>query len=135
MPSKTDPDAGHPLPGATILLVDDELAVRRMLVDLLRTRGFRVAEAGDATAAFQLAAAWAPAGPRLLITDLRLPGASGLELAGQLRKSYPEMGVVFMSGFAEDLMADPAGIGPRCRILEKPFRTTRLIELVSQLLA
>lgn len=121
--------------GATILLVDDESAVRGMLVDLLRGRGYRVLEAGDATDAARVAAECGPAGPDLLVTDLRLPGASGLDLAGRLRQEYPGLGVIFISGFAGDLLDDPSRAGPRSRILEKPFRTARLIELITELLA
>lgn len=121
--------------GATILLVDDEPAVRRMLVDLLSARGYRVLEAGDATGAERVAAECGPTGPDLLVTDLRLPGASGLDLATRLRQEYPGLGVIFISGFAGDLLADPSRTGPRSRILEKPFRTARLIELIAELLA
>lgn len=133
-PSST-PEEPAQAAGATLLLVEDEAAVRRMLVDLLSARGFRVLDAADAETALVRASDCAPAGPRVLVTDLRLPGLSGLELAGRLQAQYPGLAVVFMSGFADDILSDTSRLGFACHILEKPFRTARLVELVTELLA
>lgn len=135
MNSSSTPEEPAPAAGATLLLVEDEAAVRRMLVDLLSGRGFRVLDAADAETALLRADDCAPAGLRLLVTDLRLPGMSGLELAGRLRARFPGLEVIFMSGFADDILSEHSRPGFACHMLEKPFRTARLVELVTELLA
>ena len=116
----------------TILLVDDEPSVRQMLRDVLTGSGYRVLEASDGESALAVAAS-EPA-IELLITDVRLPGVDGLTLAERLCDGRPELKVIFMSGYSEDILTDPARLGPGRRVLEKPFRTARLIEMLGSLL-
>jgi DNA-binding response OmpR family regulator len=84
----------------TVLVVDDEDDVRRLLVDVLRIGPFRVLEARDSDQALKLANA--QASPiELLVTDIVMPGLSGMELADELRGPTPSLKVLFMSGYAE----------------------------------
>jgi PAS domain S-box-containing protein len=84
----------------TVLVVDDEDDVRRLLVDVLRIGPFRVLEARDSDQALKLANA--QASPiELLVTDIVMPGLSGMELADELRVKNPSLKVLFMSGYAE----------------------------------
>jgi two-component system, cell cycle sensor histidine kinase and response regulator CckA len=84
----------------TVLVVDDEDDVRRLLVDVLKIGPFRVLEARDSAQALKLAEA--QSSPiELLVTDIVMPGLSGMELADQLRVGNPALKVLFMSGYAE----------------------------------
>jgi CheY-like chemotaxis protein len=83
-----------------VLVVDDEDDVRKLLIDVLRIGSFRVIEARDGEQALKLAAA--QSGPiALLVTDIVMPGLSGMELADALRERNPALKVLFMSGYAE----------------------------------
>ncbi|MFN7924895.1 MAG: response regulator [Bryobacteraceae bacterium] len=83
-------------PQPAILVVDDNLQVRRYVVQLLTEASFRCMEAEDATAAL---AAVASTPIALLVSDVRLQGASGVELARQARSLQPSLPVLLMSGY------------------------------------
>ena len=110
----------------TILLVEDELSVRRSLCQCLRVFGYRVLEAGTAKEALAL---W-PVHRQdiaLLFTDMVMPeGDTGLELAEQLRKQKPDLKVIISSGYSSE-MAD-RGLPPQHGIvyLPKPFKARSL---------
>jgi CheY-like chemotaxis protein len=83
-----------------ILVVDDERPLRDVLVRVLRRRGFEALEAPDAETALSLLSAAAGA-IRLVITDERMPGMSGFELAGVIARVYPQIRVLLMSGLTD----------------------------------
>jgi PAS domain S-box-containing protein len=83
-----------------VLIVDDEDDVRKLLIDVLRIGPFRVIEARDGDQALKLALAQ-PTPIALLVTDIVMPGLSGMELADTLRARNPALKVLFMSGYAE----------------------------------
>jgi len=103
----------------------------------LERAGFAVVQAASAQEALE---AWQSrqAPPRLLVTDLTLPGIPGKELADRLRLRWPELPVLFVSGYTSDarLAADAAGgrMDERTRFLHKPFTTGQLLEEVRRLL-
>ena len=101
-PSKIDkPDYVPCLPTVeTILIVDDEDDVRKLLVDVLRIGSYRVLEARDAEQALEVTAAHASP-IDLLVTDIVMPGMTGMELADAIRARSPDLKVLFMSGYAE----------------------------------
>jgi CheY-like chemotaxis protein len=70
--------------------------------------------------------------PAALVTDLTMPGISGRELAGRLRMRWPEMRVLFITGYAEQ--QELATEDEKTRLLHKPFTTARLVEEVRRLL-
>jgi len=92
-----DPRAADPalLPPGPVLVVDDERGVRQVLLDLLGARGLAVTAAADAAAAL---AAWNDTDFAVALVDYALPGASGLELARQLRAARPAAALVLMTG-------------------------------------
>jgi len=103
----------------TLLLVEDEAAVRRLTKRILETRGYRVIEAADGREALNLAAGHD--GPiHLLLTDVVLPHVGGRELAAQIRAIRPETAIVYMSGYPDDSLRDDIGNGESLFIL-KPF--------------
>ena len=88
----------------TILLVEDEIAVRRMARDVLSSAGYRVCEAGNGAEALEH---WRAELDRfdLLVTDVVMPRMNGVKLAEELQKRRPDLKVLFMSGHAEDMLA------------------------------
>ena len=120
-----DPPPGRP--AASLLLVEDEPALRRLAARALRGAGWQVRAAGSAEAALALART-APS-PALLLCDLELPGMDGVMLLGALRERWPELPAVLMSGYAENAL--PPGLG-RVAFLRKPFTLAELLALVGQ---
>jgi len=84
----------------TVLLVDDQDDVRHLLAEVLSLGAYRVLEAKNGIQALTLAEAH-PEPIGLLVTDIVMPGISGVELADALRARNPDLKVLFMSGYAE----------------------------------
>jgi two-component system cell cycle sensor histidine kinase/response regulator CckA len=115
--------------GAIILLVEDEPAVRAIAARSLERAGFRVLQASSGSGALYLVEQHGQ--PDLMLTDLMMPGIGGAELARRLRERWPELPVLFMSGYSvEDLILQGA-IGTELTILQKPFTPDGLVESVS----
>jgi two-component system cell cycle sensor histidine kinase/response regulator CckA len=113
-----------------ILVVDDEPAVRRLVVSSLLRDGHRVLEAGSAVEARLVAM---NAHVDLLLTDATMPGESGLELAQSLVAERPHLIVVIMSGFTEESLTIDAARSPAA-VLHKPFTPTELRGRIRQIL-
>ena len=79
-----------------ILIVDDEEAQRKVLAGFLRKRGFEVVQAGDVGTALEIAASRTI---DLVLTDMRMPGQTGLDLLGELYRLNPEVPVIVMTAF------------------------------------
>jgi len=117
----------------TILLVDDDDGVRRILRKVLEAKPYRVVEKAqprDACAAFDAD----PLAIDLVVTDLKMPGMSGQEVAAHVWAKRPDLGVIFISGYTDHTYADTLN-GPRSRYLEKPFASDLLLQQVAELLA
>jgi len=117
---------------ATVLVVEDEDAVRTLARTILVRAGYTVIDAADAQIALSLAAAHD--GPiDLLLTDVVLPGSSGPSLAASLHASRPQTRVVFMSGYA----GDPAAYArlSAVTLLRKPFTSAVLVRTLEEALA
>ncbi|MBM3491485.1 MAG: response regulator [Alphaproteobacteria bacterium] len=127
------PESELPLPAttATILLAEDEAAVRRPLASDLRAFGFSVIEAADGRHAVGLAQAYSGT-IDLLLTDLAMPRMSGEEAASTLRQGQPSLKVVYMTGDATCLPnGEPRPAGA---VLRKPFTDVELRKTVQQVL-
>jgi len=109
----------------TILVADDEAALRHALVEILRTSGYRVLEAESSLQALEMAENH---GGRLeiLLTDIVMPGLRGPELARRVAKVHPEVQIVYMSGYAEGF--PEAQLPANSTFLQKPFRFALLLE-------
>jgi CheY-like chemotaxis protein len=123
---------------ATILLVDDEPDVRRLIRDVLAPQGYWILEAGNADEALRVAQEHGKP-IDLLLTDVVMPGMHGHELAAQLLVQRPGLKVLYMSGFAlvqaqHEMMEARAGLEPGSPILAKPFTAEGLTKKVSGLL-
>jgi CheY-like chemotaxis protein len=120
---------------AGILLVEDDVRVRRLLRDRLVAAGHRIVEAGTGWEALEV---FETAPPALVITDLRLPGMHGGELIERMREHNPAVRVIAISGDLEGdvpaLLMDAADRGA-VRTLAKPFTTSQLLAAVAAALA
>ncbi len=133
-PGRGMPAAGDAALGdaETVLVVEDETAVRDVVRTVLERHGYRVLAAGDASEALAIATAH-PASIDLLLTDVVLPGLSGPELAEQLRDTRSGLRVLFTSGYAETTSLDLAALGPHA-YLAKPFTLDGLARKVREAL-
>jgi PAS domain S-box-containing protein len=119
-------DASHPSVTGRALLVDDEELVRISTADMLSEMGFEVIEAESAEEAFRLLDDGLD--PDLLVTDHLMPGVNGTHLAQMVREQRPRIGVLIISGYAEN-----DGIDFDLPRLTKPFRKAELAEKLSEI--
>lgn len=110
----------------TILLVEDQLGVRRAARRILRRAGYQVFEAAHAEDALALATAY-PGRLDVLLTDVVMPGMSGPQLAEKILEHRPDTKVLYMSGYAEDVDEVRAAIERGQTFLPKPFTPERLL--------
>lgn len=133
--SSAPSDAQEELQGGTetLLLVDDEAAVGRILRLLLEPLGYCLLSADSGPAALHVAQAHE--GPiHLLVSDVLMPGMNGPELARQLVKERPDTKVLFVSGFCDDVI-DRDGLPDGCvHFLGKPYKRQSLAEKVRSVL-
>jgi PAS domain S-box-containing protein len=129
-------EAGPKIPaaggGETILFVEDDGAVRRLARDVLNYAGYNVIDARDGDEALTLTRAH-PTTIDLVVTDVVMPGLTGRELAVQLRIAFPEMRVLYTSGYTQTA-AMTAGIDAEAPFLPKPFLPTDLLTKVRDVL-
>jgi two-component system, cell cycle sensor histidine kinase and response regulator CckA len=109
-----------PIPGGseTILLVEDEPRLRAASREFLEAKGYRILEASTGAEALSICQAH-DGSIDLLITDIILPGISGIELATCVSKTLPEMRIVYMSGYT-DQTVDKGALAPGAVFLQKP---------------
>jgi len=117
----------------TILLVEDEEIVRRLARSILVGKGYTVLEAPNGTAAVKYCDEY-PGPIHVLLTDIMMPEMSGRELAIHLKASKPTAKVIYMSGYAEDVVAQQAAIDSGTPFLPKPFSPIGLLQKVREVL-
>ncbi|MPR12329.1 response regulator [Microvirga tunisiensis] len=107
-----------------VLIVEDDAFVREMAVAGLEDAGLEVIEAGSGGEALELL----QAGITLdaLLTDVRLPGANGWAVARAYRERFPELPVLYVTGYAEQMQPVPGGI-----IISKPYRIAQVVGVLS----
>jgi two-component system cell cycle sensor histidine kinase/response regulator CckA len=117
----------------TVLLVEDEYQVRKLVHEVLQSRGYRVLAAKDALEAIPLEENY-PGRIDLLITDVVMPGMSGRELAQHLGATRPETKVLFISGYTDDAILRHGVTAPGTAFLQKPFALEDLLQRARTLL-
>jgi signal transduction histidine kinase/ActR/RegA family two-component response regulator len=117
----------------TILLVEDEAPLRRMLREALCNAGYRVWESGDGA---QAMVHWGSKMEEidLVVTDVVMPVMGGLRLAAELRRRREDIKVVFMSGHADELLVAQGAVNAAMNFLQKPFLPLDLVLLVRRTL-
>lgn len=118
----------------TVLLVEDEDALRRLATAILAEEGFHVLPAGNGLDALALAARHSGI-LDLLLTDVVLPNISGPELAKRLCDLRPGLQVLFMSGYNDSRLIARGVHGTQMPLLSKPFRPDELTQKVSEMIA
>lgn len=113
----------------TVLLVEDDVFVRNVTREILQSAGYRVLSAGDGVAATRLYDEFGPE-VDLLLTDMILPGENGAEFAAGMRQQNPELRVLFVTGYADQVaLLKHAGE----EYLLKPFCAELLLRRVGKL--
>jgi two-component system cell cycle sensor histidine kinase/response regulator CckA len=118
---------------ATLLVVEDQNEVRELAVAALRRAGYDVLEASHGDEAMARFANRADS-LSLLLTDVVMPGMNGKELAERLRAKNPNLPVVFMSGYTDEILDQQSLVGPDAAFIAKPFTPSTLVRQVDLLL-
>lgn len=125
--------AGLPHGSETLLVVDDEEAVRKLACKILQRNGYTVMEARHGIEALLICARYD--GPiHLLLTDVVMPQMSGPVLAERLAAGRPEMKVLYMSGYAHSALVHHGMLDPDTAFLQKPFTPDDMARKVCQIL-
>jgi hypothetical protein len=127
--------APHPTPRPTerILLVEDDEHVRAATTRTLRQAGYQVVAASGGAEVLELIGEDGPP-PHLLLTDVVMPGMNGREVAEVVASTYPGIRVLFMSGYAQDIIVHHGVVDPGLDLLEKPFTNEQLLLRVREAL-
>jgi CheY-like chemotaxis protein len=116
----------------TILVVEDEAAVRELACEFLKSAGYSVLEAKNGAEALETIARNTTT-IHLVLADMIMPKMGGAELAERLKKERPDLKVLFMSGYSEHAGEESGQISPQA-ILTKPFSIAALIGRVREVL-
>ena len=120
------------LKSARVLVVDDEPGILEFVDRALRGAGHRTRTAGNGLEAIDLAASDGPFD--LLLTDMRMPEMTGDELARRIRQHQPEMKVLYLTGYCDQLFIEKGALWEGEAFLEKPTSANALLQAVSLLL-
>ena len=117
----------------TILLVEDETNLRYLARQFLEKQGYKVIEAADGAVAMQIAVAHEGI-IHLLLTDVIMPGMNGRELAQRISEIRPNVKVLYMSGYTENVIGHDGTLDAGVRLLQKPFNLRDLKDKVREVL-
>lgn len=117
----------------TILLVEDETSVRSLAQMILKSCGYKILEAESGNEALQICDLHK--GPiDLLLTDVIMPGLNGHELAARLTSKYPDLQVLYMSGYTDDIITRHGILTEGTMFMSKPFSSEMLARKVHEVL-
>jgi DNA-binding NtrC family response regulator len=124
---------GPPLGNETILVVEDNYEVRKVTGRILSMQGYKVLEASNPNSAFSICDQHD--GPiHLMVTDVVMPEMNGPELAKRLIPLYPEMKVLYMSGYVKNFISYQGILEKRIEYIQKPFTVNELARKVREVL-
>jgi PAS domain S-box-containing protein len=133
-PDCDDPPGGEDSTGhETVLVVDDDARVREVAERLLTRSGYTVLVAPDGAEAQEIAQRY-DGTIDVLVTDVIMPKILGRDLADRLVRARPEIGVLFMSGYAQPVLASRGTLDQGVTLLEKPFSEESLLAKVREVL-
>jgi CheY-like chemotaxis protein len=119
--------------GETVLVVEDEAALREVTNRILTRNGYHVITAASGPEALAIADGY-PGDIHLLVTDVVMPHMLGKEVAERMRAVKPGIEVLFMSGYARPVLASQGRLDPNVALVEKPFSEASLLALAGQVL-
>jgi CheY-like chemotaxis protein len=127
--------ADHRTPtGETVLVVEDEEALREVTERIFTRSGYHVLTAAHGLDALALAAAY-DGDIHLLVTDVVMPNVLGKEVAERMLAIKPDIEVLYMSGYAQPVLASQGRLDPNVTLLDKPFTERELLDKVHTVLA
>ncbi|HEX3775838.1 MAG TPA: ATP-binding protein [Polyangiaceae bacterium] len=119
--------------GETVLVAEDDPSVRMLVKNVLERNGYRVLVAENGLEALALARA-EPGPIDLLLSDVIMPGMNGRALRDAIRATFPNLRVLFMSGYTGDVLSDLGELDPTVSLVSKPFTPDILLESVRRAL-
>jgi CheY-like chemotaxis protein len=119
--------------GETVLVVEDEEALRQVTQRIFARNGYHVITAANGPQALDIARAH-PGEIHLLVTDVVMPRMLGKEVADKVRAIKPGIEVLFMSGYARPVLASQGSLEPNVALVEKPFSEAELMSQAGQVL-
>ncbi len=119
---------------ATILVVDDEESALQLLQEALAAGGYEVYAAHDGAEAWSALQSGAVKNIDLLLTDLVMPKMDGMELARKVTQAYPQVRILFISGYADDIVYAHQDIAGVSTFLPKPFDVFGLQKRVKEII-
>ena len=117
----------------TILLVEDDEVVRKLVSEVLDNEGYRLLEAANGVAALSICAQYEEP-IHLLLTDVVMPEMSGRELANRLAAVRPELKVLYMSGYTDDVIVHHGVLDEGTEFIQKPFTPDVLARKIREVL-
>ncbi|GEM_PF-758710 len=118
----------------TILLVEDEDAVRQVARETLESRGYRILEATNAGEALLISEELPPGELHLLLSDIVMPRVNGIELAERILRNRPETRVLFMTGYVDQKLMERDAFASKAACLQKPYTPLDLAREVRRVL-
>ncbi len=115
--------------GGTVLLVEDEAALRDPISRMLRKRGYSVIEAESGNRAVEIFRTWARE-VGVVLLDMTLPGKSGPEVLAEIRKINPRVKVILTTAYSEEKVLSEVGREASWGFIRKPYRIRDLISLL-----
>lgn len=130
------PDKPGPLPRGTetLLLVEDEPSVRHLAASVLEALGYKVLRANNGQDALQLVRELKEPPIHLVVTDVVMPRMGGKVMVDWLKTTYPNLKVVFTSGYTNDALAQEGALQPDAAFLPKPYKPDVLARKVRAML-
>ncbi|HEY3488826.1 MAG TPA: PAS domain-containing protein [Candidatus Deferrimicrobiaceae bacterium] len=125
------PAEAMPVRGELLLVVEDEEAVRRLVRESLEQAGYRVLVAADGVEGVELAKQHLGE-IRLVLSDIVMPRLGGCEMADRIEEMCPGVGIVLMSGYTEESVAQQGAMGKGRGYLQKPFRPAALVRKIRE---
>ena len=119
--------------GETVLVIEDEAAVRELVTELLNDLGYRALEAGDGPAGLRILQSAERID--LLVSDIGLPGMNGRQVAEAARVQRPDLKVLFITGYAENAAMADGFLGPGMEMVTKPFAVDALAARIREMIA
>jgi len=119
--------------GETVLIVEDEEALREVTRRIFTRNGYKVITAANGPEALRIAGGH-PGEIHLLVTDVVMPHMLGKEVAEKMRLIKPQIEVIFMSGYARPVLASQGRLDPGVALVEKPFSEADLLAMAGQVL-